>query len=619
MLTQDLQEPEAVEELVSQRLDTLAALDAAAPSVTAWLKEALLIAHQSDAVKTRIAQLLGTFFYTGSLDYLDSWKGLKSHCQTVALDMSVEMRNFFEEGQLHAVLGESVRNFRGQADHSRTLRRYTVRPCKSMPLPCEPGLCPTPSFRPRQDEASDKFPRDATMSQTTNEKVYAHVLRMVAMGLDERFHDACQDTCSRYNGDLKASAIKEHHKIMSNSQNEHFSAPYPRPSQSIDVLSNTASFENPQDLMACIQDMRDHSAFTENPISITNQFSHSDELAASQFHYRAIVVNWLFSPGITYAQLAVEVENLWERYNNHAHVPGYGNQDPRESWHTWRSHIALATAYLRSKKMRNQQVQFITETQFTLRPFLEGRKKGHMLHRIWNADTPDALYRECVPAKAEETSSYDRLQNSSLAALQARMATGRYDVNLSSQLFHSSFAGYERVVEVLLTISDIEVNRARSSDGATPLYMAVDQGHAPVVQMLVDHPQIDVNRAQLDVGFTPLYAAADKGRDCIVEILLSKDSIDVNQARTDLGITPLLIAASLGHERTVELLLAHVDIDINKSKTDDGTTPLHWAFANGHSGVVKMLVAHGATERRFDTHKARLAEDTPTHKPRGTK
>ena len=59
-------------------------------------------------------------------------------------------------------------------------------------------------------------------------------------------------------------------------------------------------------------------------------------------------------------------------------------------------------------------------------------------------------------------------------------------------------------------------------------------------------------------GATPLYIASQNGHAEVVSMLLAKQGVDVNQAK-DNGTTPLLIASYSGHaEVVVRMLLAAI-------------------------------------------------------------
>ena len=61
----------------------------------------------------------------------------------------------------------------------------------------------------------------------------------------------------------------------------------------------------------------------------------------------------------------------------------------------------------------------------------------------------------------------------------------------------------------------------------------------------------DVNQT-MDTGATPLYIAAQQGQEAIVQALIEVGA-DVNKARDD-AWTPLSIAAQVGHTAIVQIL-----------------------------------------------------------------
>jgi hypothetical protein len=64
-------------------------------------------------------------------------------------------------------------------------------------------------------------------------------------------------------------------------------------------------------------------------------FLFDEERAEKQFHYRTVMMNWLFTPNMTYQELATKSVELWNQYLDYESVPGFGSKDPFESWGTW--------------------------------------------------------------------------------------------------------------------------------------------------------------------------------------------------------------------------------------------------------------------------------------------
>ena len=70
-------------------------------------------------------------------------------------------------------------------------------------------------------------------------------------------------------------------------------------------------------------------------VRVKNMFLFDETRAEKQFHYRTVMINWLYTPGITYKELAEETKDVWKTYANFASVPDHGDKAPSESWGTW--------------------------------------------------------------------------------------------------------------------------------------------------------------------------------------------------------------------------------------------------------------------------------------------
>ncbi len=129
-----------------------------------------------------------------------------------------------------------------------------------------------------------------------------------------------------------------------------------RPSLNIDINRNACTFKDPKDLLAFIDAMKKHPAFGCMPgilcpcnmfgpndfeiirlflVRIKNMFLFDEGRAEHQFHYRTVMINWLFTPNMTYQDLAVKSMKLWNKYLDYESVPDFGSKDPSESWGTW--------------------------------------------------------------------------------------------------------------------------------------------------------------------------------------------------------------------------------------------------------------------------------------------
>jgi hypothetical protein len=64
-------------------------------------------------------------------------------------------------------------------------------------------------------------------------------------------------------------------------------------------------------------------------------FLFDEGRAEQQFHYRTVMINWLFTPNMKYQDLAVKSMKLWNKYLDYESVPDFGSKDPSESWGTW--------------------------------------------------------------------------------------------------------------------------------------------------------------------------------------------------------------------------------------------------------------------------------------------
>ena len=155
-------------------------------------------------------------------------------------------------------------------------------------------------------------------------------------------------------------------------------------------------------------------------------------------------------------------------------------------------------------------------------------------------------------------------------------------------IFEASATGQtERVSE--LTKKEPGLVNNYSSDGFTPLGLAVFFDHPEVVDVLLS-AGANVNLAsQETMKVTPLASAAAAKRTGIARVLIVHGA-DVN-ARAETDFTPLHEVAATGNLEFAMLLLDN-GADINAT-TKDGKTPLSYAMEHNRLEMVELLRKRG--------------------------
>jgi ankyrin repeat protein len=208
--------------------------------------------------------------------------------------------------------------------------------------------------------------------------------------------------------------------------------------------------------------------------------------------------------------------------------------------------------------------------------------------------------------------------NNHPAIVKALVRRGNVDVNRqrkedgATPLMAATASGYVDVVEALLSSSKPErfnPNVCKSNDGTTALMLAAIKRHAGIFDLLLDtFPTINL-AAQDDHGMTTLLHAVSAGAESIVHKLIER-GVNVNHQNAD-GVTPLALASNHGFEHIVRLLLSHKTDAMLLDKR--GWSPLHWAAQSGHSGVVKLLLNNDSPGGTVDPGLRSFVGTTPLH------
>ncbi|MFA5266192.1 MAG: ankyrin repeat domain-containing protein [Opitutaceae bacterium] len=154
-------------------------------------------------------------------------------------------------------------------------------------------------------------------------------------------------------------------------------------------------------------------------------------------------------------------------------------------------------------------------------------------------------------------------------------------------IHEASVADYVQGIREQIQKDPILVN-AKSTDGDTPLLLAVVLGHQQAVKVLLESgASVEARNADHD---TPLLVATSRGNPEIVQLLLKKGA-KPNAMKPD-GTTALLLATALGNVAIVEMLLesgAKTNVSLPTEHT-----PLIIAASKGNLAVAKLLIDHGA-------------------------
>src|SRR5262245_4842365 len=157
-------------------------------------------------------------------------------------------------------------------------------------------------------------------------------------------------------------------------------------------------------------------------------------------------------------------------------------------------------------------------------------------------------------------------------------------------IFEASATGQTERVRGLVK-QDASLANAFSSDGFTPLGLAVFFGQRQTVETLLS-AGAEVNTASREaMKVTPLHSAA-AAREVAIGSLLIAHGANVNAGQAESGFTPLHEAASNGDIEFATLLLEN-GAKIN-AKMKDGNTPLAFAISRNQTNMAAFLRGQGA-------------------------
>ncbi|CAD1475873.1 unnamed protein product [Heterotrigona itama] len=161
--------------------------------------------------------------------------------------------------------------------------------------------------------------------------------------------------------------------------------------------------------------------------------------------------------------------------------------------------------------------------------------------------------------------------------------------------------GHESIVEYLLDMAEVIVDRPDTLIGETALTIAAANGSTATVSALLARGASPT--AVNAKGLSPLMLAAREGHWGTAERLLQgtlssstdtilDDAASLLDQRDPVGRTALMLAASEGHTNLIELFLDKGSVLENRDK--EGLTALCWACVRGRLVAVQNLIDRGA-------------------------
>lgn len=167
--------------------------------------------------------------------------------------------------------------------------------------------------------------------------------------------------------------------------------------------------------------------------------------------------------------------------------------------------------------------------------------------------------------------------------------------------------GHESIVEYLLDMAEVIVDRPDSLIGETALTIAAANGSTATVSALLARGASPT--AVNAKGLSPLMLAAREGHWGTAERLLQgtlssstdtilDDAVTLLEQRDSAGRTALMLGASEGHTNLIELFLDKGSI--LESRDNEGLTAICWSCVRGRLAAVQNLIDRGADVNTSD-------------------
>ncbi len=167
--------------------------------------------------------------FTPNLVHFGLWEDFIQDCKRQALEIGEDMKAYYHTNNLSIVLGESVlpHSF-GKLRPSTSMSGVNVYKVEAGSAEDCTRRQDDPMRAPNSGEVI--FSQNVNHSQFWNEKVWIHVLRMIAMAIDGLYQDAVNKICTACGGIFNAAEIKGFVRMKNKciSKEDHYYGAYPR-------------------------------------------------------------------------------------------------------------------------------------------------------------------------------------------------------------------------------------------------------------------------------------------------------------------------------------------------------------------------------------------------------
>ena len=232
-----------------------------------------------------------------------------------------------------------------------------------------------------------------------HERVFIHVLKMLAMALNARFHARMRDALGPHvvagegvmqkgrDGAWRLTPEKGVARMEGKRVSDHVTAPGCRPALNVDVLRVIGVCATPARLRAALEALGARFGGCGRVKS-----GYDAEDAAGRFHLRTVLACLVVDFGVPFAELAREADTaaLWRAY---AETSAPQGDAPRGRW---RDEARAALAVLTGAELAPQPVRFICEVQLVLDAVYQVRKRMHEPYKGYRADSGQLLYEDMV-------------------------------------------------------------------------------------------------------------------------------------------------------------------------------------------------------------------------------